>query len=309
LPTSAARVEFKTFYESTPVDGSEICFLPRSYDLNQVAGLLATREMRCLSGDKILELPRGDWYFYARNSLGLVGIHRSEVRHLASSDIRDSFKALRLDLVPAAKWSARDLKLGPDDILFAWGVESEKYQSPVFMLEPGADQLMVPANVPMIPIISHRGVPVWIGPPVITAKGSVRRLIRSEPATDRMNVIAWIAYATANERAIPPSLPEPVLEIQQKTYAPATDVGPVRFGNFVLLEFVGAPRKAGTFHLLNRGWDSSPISFAPSAGGRSLSTIRSSSSESSPAPQASDRDLFRSFDISGSVPPFKFHNR
>jgi hypothetical protein len=257
----AVRVEFKAYYKSARVEGSEVCFLPKSFEAQDVPGLLATRQMRCLDADKILDVPRGSYYFYVRSSAGLVGPHRSELDYTGRAVSDELYKAFRLELVRAAWWDVSGLNLGPDDTFFAWGAETDRYQAPVFMLDAGKQTLMVPANSPVIPIICHNGEPVWFGEPVVTAQGATRQIRRIEPAAGSRNLLAWIVYVeqyAAGEHARPPKL---AVAVAGKSYAPTNDVGPVRFGGYALVEFANVPDGPGTFRSEDPRWVATEIPF------------------------------------------------
>lgn len=263
-PLFGARFEFKTYYELARVPDSEICFL-RPSDVSGVAGLLASPEVRCLPADKVLDLPRGEWFFYARNRGGLISAHRSEM-HLFERSRPDSYKAVRMELVPAGTLDVSDLRLGPDERFFAWGTDSARYQAPVVMLQAGDTTLLVPAGSPVTPIITRHGTPVWAGRPIIVGPGEKKRLARTEPEADRMTVVAWIGYDKAPADATEP--PAPVLTIDGTDYEPSNRIGPVRFGDFAAVIFHDVPRRAGAFWTPSTAWNATPIRFsAPSASG------------------------------------------
>lgn len=265
LPASAARFEFKTFYDSLPVADSEVCFLPKSLDRHGADGILATRDIRCLTADKILDVPQGPWYFYGRNSIGLIGPHRSQLPPLPPAEFADSYKEIGLELAPAAILDASALQLGIEERLFAWGIDSEEYEAPVFMLEPGSQTLMVVAGSPVIPIISANGRPVWSGAPVTTTQGKTTRLTRVAPAEGRMNVLAWFGYRLAAEGEEAMSRPVPVLEIDGRTFEASVPPGPVRSGGFLLVQFLDVPRKSGVFRLKDERWNAKPLAFTPTS--------------------------------------------
>ena len=261
----AVRVEFKAYYKSARVEGSEVCFLPKSFEAQDVPGLLGTREMKCLDADKVLDVPRGSYYFYVRNNAGLVAPHRSELDYTGRAVSDELYKAFRLELVRAAWWDVSALNLGPDDTFFAWGAETDRYQAPVFMLEPGKQTLMVPASSRVIPIVCHNGEPVWFGEPIATSEGGTRQIRRVEPAAGSRNLLAWIVYIeqyAAGEHARPPRL---VVAIAGKSYAPANDVGPVRFGGYALIEFANVPNAPGTLRSEDPHWSASEIPFSTSS--------------------------------------------
>jgi hypothetical protein len=262
----AVRVEFKAYYKSARVEGSEVCFLPKSLEEQDVPGLLATRDVSCLDADKILDVPRGSYYFYVRNKTGLVAPHRSELDYTGRAVSDELYKGFRLQLVRAAWWDVSALNLGPDDRFFAWGSETDRYQAPVFMLEPGKQRLLVPAGSPVIPIISHNGKPVWFGTPVTTAAGTTREIARVEPPSGSRNLLAWIVYIeqyAAGEHATPPKV---VLAIDGKSYSPSNDIGPVRFGGYALVEFVSVPSGSGNFRSDDPRWVANSIPFSASSG-------------------------------------------
>lgn len=263
--TYAIRVDFQTYYGGERLEGSEVCFLPRSLDRGRVDGILATREMRCLPADSVLQVGRGEWYFYARNTLGMISPHRSELRLADRNATDDLFKSLRLDLTAAGRLDASALHLGPDERFFAWGLESADYQAPIFMHDEGA--LLVPAQKPVIPIVSRNGEPVWIGRAVTTGVGKTVTLSRQEPEENRMHVVAAFQLPT---RAHPPDVaspPRPVLEIDGKTYAPSVEVTAFRFGSFNLITFHDVPRAAGTLRLGGSAWTAQPVAFTKPKGG------------------------------------------
>jgi len=261
----AARIEFKTFYDGTRVEGSEVCFLPKSFEHDRVAGLLATREMKCLPADTILQIPRGEWYFYARNEIGLVSPHRGEFSYLERSGAEDTYKSVRLEVVPAARLDVEPLRLGPEDRFFAWGRETPEYQAPVYMLEPGASTLLVPAGTSVIPIVSRNGTPVWIGRPATPSARKTIAVVRSEPAADRMNVLAWIRLPT---RRLPPEVPsaQPVIDIDGEIFTPLADFGPVRFGSFNAGAFYDLPKRPGSLRVRGGLWQAKSVAFSPGKG-------------------------------------------
>jgi hypothetical protein len=65
----ASRVEFITLLDGKRLAGSEICFFRGADDARSPASLfLASDDVRCVSADDVLDMPRRAWNFYARNS-------------------------------------------------------------------------------------------------------------------------------------------------------------------------------------------------------------------------------------------------
>jgi hypothetical protein len=260
IVAASMRFEFRTFHDAMPVAGSEVCFLPRSFDRDRVEGILAAREIRCLPVQTVLSMPRGSWYFYAQHPAGLVSPHRSELT-LSSDAPSDLFKTVRLDLVEAATLDLQPLALGPEEVFFAWGPETAEHQAPVFMRDAGAKTILVPAGVPVIPIISRRGNPVWIGRPVTAPAQRTTVLKREEPDDGTMNLLVAVSYVNRIAEEPPPP-PAVRLAIDGEDYPPGTVLGPVRFGGFAVVAFYGVPRKRGGLRL-EGAWHAEPVSFEP----------------------------------------------
>ena len=132
LPLLAAenRIEFHTVRGGEFVDGSEVCFFPAVADDGFFQKFLSTDDVRCLSADVVLSLPRGFFNVFARNGNALVSAHPIFIDN--SNPSEGGYRQMEVVLLPAATLDVTAAKgeLGKDEWLAIYISNESQAQSP-----------------------------------------------------------------------------------------------------------------------------------------------------------------------------------
>jgi len=104
VASAAARVEFIAMADGERVPKSEVCFYrtPADFgDLEPLHNFFKNNDVRCVDADKVLDVPVGRFVFYAKN-VSQARISRTTFISTRVPSPPESYKAMRIDLLPAA---------------------------------------------------------------------------------------------------------------------------------------------------------------------------------------------------------------
>jgi hypothetical protein len=188
---AAVRIEFKTIYNEIRIPDSEVCFFPGDAS-NQLKSYFQSNDVRCVPADKVLDVPRGAWHFFARSSDGFTSAWPGFV--LLREDL-DAYKGIQVDLVPAAKLNVSAIKriLQPKQhaVIYFPGTDADHLPF-LFPVRGDEDTLLVPAGRKCVPMIAEQSRPVWIGAPLQLAPGE---MIEADIAPlAPLTLVAWVQF-------------------------------------------------------------------------------------------------------------------
>lgn len=186
--TAADRVEFRVIQGDIRVPEAEVCFFP-ALDHSSVEALFFTvGDTRCLSADGVIEWTPGVWHVYARAGRALVSGHRAYVFDLNGPG--NAHDVVELTVSPAATVT-RPPHLRSEQAA-VWITDAEATLSTIRPFPVGADEVLVPANVKIVPMILRDGTIIAVGDPMELAPGQTRDIAITPPGNDRVNVVTWL---------------------------------------------------------------------------------------------------------------------
>jgi hypothetical protein len=99
VSAGAARVEFVGRVGEQRIEGGNVCFFRIESEGDFIRRELATKTVRCLPADKIIDLVPGRWHYWIEHESGLLSAVR---RYQIAAELSDSrFKRVTLRLRPA----------------------------------------------------------------------------------------------------------------------------------------------------------------------------------------------------------------
>jgi hypothetical protein len=206
--TAFGRTEFHTEYDGQRLTGSEICFSRAG-----VSGLYFARFMgdgtavRCLPADSILDLPPGEWNYFARNGRGFVSAHPY---HIEVPPGPQRFWSARVRMVPAATVdiSALLASTEPSAEVVLYFANDPFTQSPSALRRIPVDEteVLVPASTQVIPIAMKGWSPFAVGSPMKLDRGA-RVTAKPFPAHSAVGIVPMqfhLSEKTWESGEIPP---------------------------------------------------------------------------------------------------------
>ncbi|MGN6185576.1 MAG: hypothetical protein ACTHQM_18200, partial [Thermoanaerobaculia bacterium] len=183
-----ARVEYFTTVGGQRIPGSRVCFSRGGYEGEYFARFMGDgTEVRCVSADDVIDLPKGDWVYYATNAEGFVSVHPYYVSVQQPSP---QYETREITMVPAATIDlSAAIKSIPSSCEVVLYFPNHAYpNSPSNLRRVPIDQtdVLIPADSAVVPIAMRGWEPVAIGNPISLAAGSRRVL---EPFVMRPAVV------------------------------------------------------------------------------------------------------------------------
>ncbi len=171
-----ARVEYFTTVGGQRIPGSRVCFSRGGYEGEYFARFMGDgTEVRCVSADDVIELPKGDWVYYATNAEGFVSVHPYYVSVQQPSS---RYESREITMVPAATIDLSSaIKSIPSSCEVVLYFPNHAYpSSPSNLRRVPIDQtdVLIPADSAVVPIAMRGWEPVAIGKPISLAAGSTR---------------------------------------------------------------------------------------------------------------------------------------
>lgn len=254
-PCESARLEFVSEHAKTRATGAEVCFFAASQEHDPFSLFLGTNDVRCLPGDKVIDVPSGNWNFFVEHIDGYVSIHRGLLM-IGTRPISDDFyKAIKVPLTRSAEVDFRDvldsLSAGEHFAVVTYPVG---LPSSVLPLRPGKTSVKVPADVEIVPVL--------VADSRIKRVGSLHRLPPAGRLTvlpfilgsDLVDVIAWFkldadSFFLETEETMKP--PELVLRVAGEEFQPLTPVYHAHAAHLGFIIFKGV--LPGTMEIQVRG--------------------------------------------------------
>jgi hypothetical protein len=192
---AVARVEFLLKRDGVRREG-EVCFvrLPEAAKSHDPAEMFfATNDVRCVDAGKILDVPIGAFHFFGRATPAMFGATRGVV--VVSQQTRaESYRAATIDLVPGAtiEFSGAVAKLQEGEFFGVWLADTTQSLSTFIPLASGESSMIVPAGVPVVPMLIEGKRPVALGDVLTLRPGAKHLLADFRNAPGVSDVALWL---------------------------------------------------------------------------------------------------------------------
>lgn len=231
--TGETRIEFRAMKDGQRVEGSEVCFFPADRNDGFFAKFFSTNDVRCMSADAVLDLPPGLFNIFVRSGSTLVSSHPAFADN--ENPGPPGYDVLDIPLMPAATLDVARAKRGlrEGEWLAVYLSNEGQAESPASVRPVPDDEttVLVPADMPLVPLVVREGVIVRAGVPLSLRPRETRVLEPIDKWGSGRDVVALLRA----EPVMSPDLPEqpPRVRLQRDGSDP--------------LEPVLAPRGAGLF--------------------------------------------------------------
>jgi hypothetical protein len=174
---AAARTEFVATVNGTRLAGSQICFSTAGEPSRYFSKFMGDgTDVICLSADDVLDIPSGDWNYFAFHEHGYVSPHPGHMTVAES----DHYLAIDVELVPAGildlTKAIAALPASDEAVVYFPNADQPRSPSVIRRLAPDATRMYVPAGAQVLPLVIRSGMPVAVGEPVIVAGGETKEV-------------------------------------------------------------------------------------------------------------------------------------
>jgi hypothetical protein len=209
--------------------GSQVCFSSAGEESRYFAKFMGDgSDVVCLSADDVLDMPPGDWNYFAYHESGYVSPHPG---HMTVGAVSDRYSAVDVELVPAGVLDLTKvvaaLPASDEAIVYFPNDDQPRSPSAIRRLPPGATKMYVPAGVQVLPLAIRAGAPVLVGDPVVVDLGQTKELAPLQVTT---TVIVPIQLALTDEIWRRGAIVDPVLSVRTADGAELASVVPLRQG-------------------------------------------------------------------------------
>lgn len=192
----AARIDFKVSHDGQPLPGAEICFFAMSArEPGIINRLFHSGDVVCLPADNVLELPTGDWLYFARHASGFISDYLPQVS-MPSNAPADAYKVVQEDVVAAGTIRVHDLltSLQSDERLVIL-TEGSLAGTIILPLVKGEATFLAPAEAKFVIAIVKDHRPIRMSPVMkVAANRTLDVRPWPEPRPSVHDVIAWISF-------------------------------------------------------------------------------------------------------------------
>lgn len=222
------RIEFLTMHDATRIEGSEVCFFPADRDDGFFSKFLSTNDVRCMSADAVLALPPGLFNVFARNGSTLVSSHPIFIDN--SNPGHPAYRAVSVSLLPAATLDVSRARAGlaEGEWLAIYLSNEGLPQSPATVrpVAYGDAKIVVPAEMPLVPLVVRRGMVQRVGSPLLLRAGAVQVLAPPAHWDSGRDVVALLR----TDALTSPELPDqaPTVELRADDGEPLQPLMPIR---------------------------------------------------------------------------------
>ena len=180
-----ARIEFLATVNGERLAGSQVCFSAAGDESRYFSKFMGDgTDVLCLGADDVIDMPIGNWNYFAYHALGYVSPHPG---HITVSAVSDHYSSTEIELVPAgvldlAKVVAA-LPASDEAVVYFPNNDQPRSPSTIRRLTPGSTRMYVPAGAQVLPIVIRSGTPVLAGEPVVVAQGETHEVAPLQSTT------------------------------------------------------------------------------------------------------------------------------
>lgn len=209
FPAFAYRVEFLVTHDGKPVEDSEICFFSSTSVLNPFGHFLASDDVRCLPAGMVIDMPAGQWNFFGRAGDRFTSAGPALLQFTGNDQREIGYQAMTVPMSAAAvlDFSAVRKTLAADESLVVFVPTPFGHASNVRPVPRGGNEVLVPAETPLVPLVVRNGRPVRIGDVVELEPGQRRKAAFPAPAAGTGDVVLWLDFDAEMARHLDPAEP------------------------------------------------------------------------------------------------------
>jgi hypothetical protein len=257
------RIEILAMRDGTRAAGSEVCFFAADRDDGFFAKFLSTNDVRCMNADAVLSLPPGLFNIVVRNGSALVSAHPTFVDNANPSP--PSYRALSVSLLPAATLDVTAVKsrLREHEWLAVYLSNEGRLQSPASVrpVPDGDSTVVLPAEMPLVPLIVRKGAIVRVGRPLRLRAGETTVLEPVERWGSGRDVVALVRAESPASPDLPRTSPSVVLEHRTgESLTPVLQLRPAGLFDRSLAIFKDVAAGTYRLRLTGDGWQPDQLS-------------------------------------------------
>jgi len=197
VPALAYRFEFVAMRDGVRVADSEVCFFSATTAGDPFGHFLASDDVRCLPADRVIDVPTGRWNYFVRSGREWTSARPALLK--GTTEQRESgYASLNLELSPAGILDFAEVRktLGADESLVVFIPTPFGVQSNARPVTRGADDVAVPAGMPLIPMVVRNARPVRVGDAVTVAAGERKAVAFPPQVAGTADVLVWLKCDT-----------------------------------------------------------------------------------------------------------------
>ena len=199
FPALAYRAEFVAQYHGTRVAGAEVCFFPAGADEDDPFDyFLHANEARCLSADRVIDIPPGRWLYYVEHvKRGVISSNPSLIKYRGSAAAPDIYGTNVVDLEPAATLDLSEVSrdLGVDESFAVYESNRDTNLLPMIIpISRGQTSALVPASMPLVLLRRQYRQIRAVSDPMTLREGEIRQVRRAEKTVDGATIVAWTVF-------------------------------------------------------------------------------------------------------------------
>lgn len=259
---SAYRYEFFAQHDGKRVPHAEICFFAADAQRDIYPRFFASAEVACLSADDVIEIPPGKWNFYAKFGNSLISNHPGYITYDGPPHRDVGYKGANVDLVAAATIDMSEWVRGKreGDSIFVYADSKSDTKATAFPLSSTDKKLVVPAGVPLTPLLIRAHRPIQVGATVVLSPGETY----VQPLPKQIKGFADVVVATTLVRTIAQQverydMPPPVFRLkttQGEIHEPLTVALNAASLDLTLVVFHNVPVGTAVLSVSGSDWES-----------------------------------------------------
>jgi hypothetical protein len=171
----AYRRELIVTMDGVRVHGAQVCFSSAAATNTAYALFFSYGEdVGCLPADAVIDMPTGVWHVFARQGKSGASATQDYLANRGDPMPEQGYESLEIPLHPAGvldvtkllpALEARNASVG------VWLDSTNETLSTYLPLVPGEHEIVVPANIPFVPIVTSGGKPLRLGSVMTVAAG------------------------------------------------------------------------------------------------------------------------------------------
>jgi hypothetical protein len=201
---SAGRTEFVATLASERLSGSNVCFFPAKANDGFFEKFLSSGDVRCLSGDAVIDMPGGNWNIFVEHERGYTSTHPTFQFGNGDPEVDShGYRRVAVTMRPAARvrFSTTSLGDGVRPVVYFPNLGNRDEPATIRPLMPSRDYVLVPASTPVVPLLVRGTRIVQVGEPVVLQEGTVAEAFFRAPQPGRRDVVALMRVLGELEEA------------------------------------------------------------------------------------------------------------